>query len=512
MTTSVPSDDSPRAFGLSKSRLAAFEQCPKRLWLAVHRPDVAVVDAGAMIRFGVGHEAGAIACSFYPNGVMIGAEPDLGAALESTRALIAAGEVDVIFEATFAHDGILVRVDVLEADGDGGWRVAEVKSSTGVKDYHLGDLATQLWVMSECGIRVSAAVIRHINNGFVLKRLNDYAGLFKDAELGDELDAAIAGRPELVAAARLTLVGAEPAHPRGDHCSRPFHCEFNSYCTRDAPPPPEWPVSLLPHTGKKAAALWAARGISDLRDVPDGALANEVHNRILRATSSGIPYHDHLGAADATGAWAYPRAYLDFETINFAIPRWLVTRPYQQVPFQFSCHVEDEFGRVLHHEYLSVDGRDPRRACAEDLVACCGDTGAVIAYNASFERGCIEGLATLFADLAPALRNIAARLVDLLPVTRAHYYHRDQRGSWSIKNVLPTVAAELDYSALDISEGGSAQAAYLEAIDPATCASRRETLQVALRAYCARDTEAMIVLLRHLTGLPVLEPQAKKQS
>ena len=58
MTTSVPSDESPRAFGLSKSRLAAFEQCPKRLWLAVHRPDVAVVDAGAMIRFGVGHEAG----------------------------------------------------------------------------------------------------------------------------------------------------------------------------------------------------------------------------------------------------------------------------------------------------------------------------------------------------------------------------------------------------------------------------------------------------------------------
>ena len=207
-----------RQHGLSKSRIAAFEQCPKRLWLAVHRSDLAVVDAGAKMRFGVGHEAGAIACSLYPHGVMIEADPDLAAALESTRTLLASGNADVVFEATFAHDGILVRVDIIEKDGAGGWRVAEVKSSTSVKDYHVGDLATQLWVMSRCGVTVSSAAIRHIDNSFVLKHVGDYAGLFIDAALGDDVETAVCGRAEVIAAARLALVGPEPTHPTGDHC------------------------------------------------------------------------------------------------------------------------------------------------------------------------------------------------------------------------------------------------------------------------------------------------------
>ena len=84
--------------------------------------------------------------------------------------------------------------------------------------------------------------------------------------------------------------------------------------------------------------------------------------------------------------WAYPRTWLDFETIAFALPRWVGTRPYQQVPFQFSAHIEAEDASIAHREFLSLDGFDPRRACAEALVAKVPPEGAVIAYNASFER------------------------------------------------------------------------------------------------------------------------------
>ena len=154
---------------------------------------------------------------------------------------------------------------------------------------------------------------------------------------------------------------------------------------------------------------------------------------------------------------------------------------------------------MRHVEFLSLDGADPRRACAEALTAL-PQEGAVIAYNAGFERGVIVKLAAAFPDLAPALDTLAARLVDLLPVTRAHWYHRDQRGSWSIKAVLPTIAAELDYATLEVKDGANAQAAYLEAADPATSANRREALDYALRAYCGRDTEAMVVVARALGG------------
>ena len=138
-----------RRYGLSKSKITAFEQCTRKLWLSRHRPELALVDDGAEARFTTGHQVGDLACSLLPTGVMVEAEPDLAAAVARTRELIDNGWSEPIFEATFEHDGVLVRVDVLSPTS-GGWAMAEVKSSAGVKAYHLGDLATQVWVASKC--------------------------------------------------------------------------------------------------------------------------------------------------------------------------------------------------------------------------------------------------------------------------------------------------------------------------------------------------------------------------
>jgi hypothetical protein len=487
--------DRPRRFGLSKSKITMFEQCPKRLWLSVHRRDLVEHDDGAEARFATGHEVGAIACALLPDGVMIEAEPDLAVALATTRALLDNGHDRPIFEATLQYDGVLVRIDVLEPDGAGGWRMAEVKSSTKAKDYHVGDLATQLWVARNAGVPISSAAIRHIDSSFVLERDGDYDGLFADVDLMAVAEPIIAGRSETVAAARATLAGAEPDTAPGAHCDAPFPCEFAGYCHAALPAGPEWPVSVLPHGGGKR---WIEQGVVDLLAVDPAALTNAVHARVHRATVSGEVYHDVEGARAAMGGWAFPRTWLDFETIGFAVPRWIGTRPYQQVPFQFSAHVETADGVIMHREFLSLDGGDPRRACAEALVEMVPPTGAVIGYNASFEKGRILELAAAFPDLADALSAMAARVVDLLPVTRANWYHRNQRGSWSIKAVLPTIAAELDYAALEVKDGGSAQEAYAEAIAAGCTAERRLALDTALRAYCGRDTEAMIVLARRL--------------
>ena len=114
-----------RSFGLSKSKISAFEQCPKRLWLSVHRPDLAEQDDGANALFSTGHEVGAIARALLPSGVMVEAEPDLSAAIASTQALLDGGHDQPIFEATLQHDGVLVRIDVLEPDG-ARWRDTKI--------------------------------------------------------------------------------------------------------------------------------------------------------------------------------------------------------------------------------------------------------------------------------------------------------------------------------------------------------------------------------------------------
>jgi hypothetical protein len=445
----------------------------------------------------MGHQVGSVACGLLPNGVMVEPLPDLKAALNATRALLNEGHRDPIFEATFEHDGVLVRIDVLEPDGTDCWKLAEVKSSSKVKDYHIGDVATQLWVARNAGLNICAAAIRHIDTSFILQRDGDYVGLFADTDLIEKADLVAERRPELIQAARRTLTGAEPLIEPSDHCNTPFSCEFSAYCNRNSPPGPEWPVTVLPHGGGKK---WLAQGITDVHDIDPTALTNPVQRRVFDATVSGVPYHNDNSARQTVSGWAYPRAWLDFETIAFAVPRWIGTRPYQQVPFQFSAHVEHADGETEHYEFLDLSGSDPRRACAETLVAAVPATGAVVGYNAPFEKKCITDLAATFPDLAEKLFHIASRLVDLLPVTRANWYHRDQRGSWSIKAVLPTIAPELDYSGLEVADGGMAQVAYLEATSPETTAERRRAIDAALRAYCARDTEAMIVLARKLVA------------
>ena len=484
-----------RRHGLSKSKIAAFDQCPRRLWLSVHRPDLAEQNDGTDARFSAGHQVGAVACSLLPDGVMVEAKPDLAAALATTHALLATGGDRPIFEATLEHDGVLVRIDVLEPDGAGGWHMAEVKSSTWAKGHHFGDLATQLWVARNAGVAITSAAIRHIDNRFVLEREGDWNGLFADTDGAALAEPIVAARADVVAAARATLAGVEPDIEPGNHCDAPFPCVFAGHCHAALPTGPEWPVTLLPHGGGKR---WIARDITDLFAVDPTELTSAIHRRVHHATVTGEVYHDVAGARAAMAAWAFPRTWLDFETIAFAVPRWIGTRPYQQIPFQFSAKVETVAGATSHQEYLSLDGKDPRRGCADALVAMLPACGAVIAYNASFERSRILELADAFADLAVPLRAIADRIVDLLPVTRAHWYHRDQHGSWSIKAILPTMVPGLGYDGLAVGDGAMAQSAYLEAIADDCDPSRRSAIERDLRIYCGRDTAAMLLLAARL--------------
>ncbi len=485
-------------FGLSKSKISLFEQCPKRLWLSVHRPELAEETDNVRASFAAGHVVGEFACSLLSDGIMVDADYGLAAAVDRTADLLTNGWDRPIFEATFAHDGVLIRADIIEPR-DGGWHLAEVKNTTGVKAYHIGDIATQLWVMRGCGIDVRSAAVRHLDRSFTLTREGDYAGLYADTPVLAMVEPITARRAEVVAQARATLGGGEPEREPGDHCDDPFSCPFKAYCCRHLPPPPAWPVMLLPDAaGKKVARGLLAQGITCLTQAQPSAMTNAKLARVHAATLSGEAWHDAEAVRRETADWAYPRVFLDFETIQFAIPRWLGTSPFTQVPFQLSAHIEAADGTMDHIEFLAADGSDPRRACAEALAALPA-TGAVIAWNASFERQCLVGLAAQFPDLAPMLQSLADRLVDLLPVARRHYYHRDIRGSWSIKAVLPTLSAIGYDDLVEVKSGTDAQTAYIEAIDPSMEPERAAAIRDALLDYCRRDTEAMVQVLTALT-------------
>jgi hypothetical protein len=443
---------------------------------------------------------GELARAEHPGGVLIGHDTALSEALKQTQAVLAAAPRRPVFEATVRHADVLVRADLL-VPTRGGFHMAEVKSSAEVKPYHLIDVAVQAWVFRGAGVPVASVEVRHIDSGFVYPGGGDYRGLFASGDVEAEVARLEPEVPKWVRDAQAILARPEPVLPTGAHCDDPFECPFKHHCARLAGPAPKHPVTLLPGAkGKRLAEELLVEGFADLRDVPAARIGeDEKLRRIWEVTASGKPYLSPEARTVLAG-WGAPRRYLDFETIGFTVPRWAGTRPFQQVPFQWSCHVEDAGGGLTHAEFLELSGEDPSRACAESLVAALGQTGPIVAYSAAFEAGVIQRLAERHPDLAPPLEAIRARLVDLLPVVREHYYHPEMKGSYSIKDVLPTVAPELAHATLgEVQEGGGAQAAYLEAIAPGTTEARRDELRRSLREYCERDTLAMVRVSRALS-------------
>jgi Domain of unknown function(DUF2779) len=234
--------------------------------------------------------------------------------------------------------------------------------------------------------------------------------------------------------------------------------------------------------------------------VPAKRLTDELHRRVFDATCSSLAFFD-LGATAELRQCALPYSYLDFETISFSVPEIIGTRAFEQLPFQWSVHVEDVPGDVRHGEYLAIESFGDFEALASALIAALPADGPIFAYNAGFEERVLLRLAELVLLHAAALRAIAGRLVDLLPVTRAAYYQRDMRGSWSLKSVMPTIAPELGYEHLGaVQEGDGAQLAFLELRSANVNPERAQTLRSALLRYCAHDTWVLVILRRFLCG------------
>ena len=480
---------------LSKSKILLHRQCPKRLWLKTHHPELAEVDQAAEARMRDGNVLGDIARQLYPGGDFIDTL-DRSDALTRTAEDLADGQ-SPIFEAAFLHGDVLIRADLMLPDAD-GYRLVEVKSSTSVKPYHLDDIAVQTWVMHQSGCVPSCCAVAHIDNTFVYPGGGQYQGLLKEVPVDEDVQERLASVPEWVSAAQKTLAKRkEPAILPGEQCNTPFPCDFIHYCS-----PPEtdveFPVEILPY-GKKLAAELRTTGYRDLRDVPADKLTNPKHQRVHRVSCSGKAELDQA-ATKTVKKLAYPRYYLDFETIAFAVPIWAGTSPYKQIPFQWSCHVEHKNGRLTHHEYLDISGKDPRRSFAETLLESVGKKGPIVVYNAPFEGSRMRELAAEYPDLASQLLAAVDRLFDLLPLAREHYYHPAMKGSWSIKAVLPTIAPELSYDNLTVAHGGMAQEAYLDLIGAKLTTAEKAPLEAALLAYCEQDTLAMVKVLHRFAG------------
>ena len=489
---------------LSKRRVLAGLQCHKRLYLQLTAPDLAAAPSAALrFLFEQGGAVGALARQAFPGGVAVDVAPDqLDAALSRTAALVRDPAVPAIFEATFRHDDVLARVDVLARAAGGGWRLIEVKSGTGIKSHYLQDAAIQRRVLAGCGLEVEAATVMRVNRDYVYEGgALDATRLFTAHDVTVELRELEAELPGLLAGVRGALAGeAPPAIVPGRQCRTPWVCEFYDHCNVLRP---DDHVAHLPGLRGRRLAELLARGIARVGDLPDDIALEPRQELARRAVLEGrARVTDDLGHELA--ALGYPRAFMDFETLAPALPRFAGMRPYDAIPFQWSLHVVRAPGaEPEHHDFLAADTRDPRRRFLETLAEAVGDRGPIIVYS-GFESRTLTDLGRWLPDLAPAAERIRARLWDLLKVMRGHVYHPRFRGSFSLKQVLPALVPALSYDEMEVAEGSAAGPTW-DGLVRGRVEGRLEPAEAmrverALRDYCGQDTRGLVEVMRALEG------------
>jgi hypothetical protein len=441
-----------------------------------------------------GIRVGQLARNYVPGGLVIDLPYNAyDERIRLTRQALEDG-APAVYEASFRADGVYVAVDILKRDTH-GFRLIEVKSTTSVKDHHIPDVAVQAHVLRQNGLDLVGTEVMHLNCECAYP---DLSNLFTRSDVTEAAGAIEESVPRWVAQQIGMLQGPIPDVPIGPHCTMPYECPFMARCWPTLPP---HHVSTLYAMRRRALEL-DEQGYRTIYDLPENVFLGPIADRQRRAVQEGrIIVEPTL--ARALDVFVSPIAFLDFETVSLAVPVWEGCHPYDTVPIQFSCHVQEADGRVTHHEWLAEGPKDPRPALAERLVQACESARTVVAYNAGFERGCIEQMADALPALATPLRSIVARLADLLPVVRNHVYHPDFGGSFSLKSVLPALVPDLRYDGLAIADGGTASLELErllfngEGLEP----EARERLRSDLLRYCHQDTCGLVKLLERLRQL-----------
>lgn len=486
-----------KEFVISKTRYLAGLQCLKLLWHHFHdKSKFPPLDSHTQAIFDQGHEVTAMAQTLFPGGIEIKGHEDYDAILRKTQELLPKRKP--LFEPAFSAKNIFARSDILNPNKDGSWGIYEVKSSTQTKDVHLPDLAFQKYCYESAGLKIKKCHLILVNNQYVRRGKIDPKQLLSIEDVTEEVV------PHFVQVAKniktMLKVLAEKSCPDikiGSQCSAPYQCPLTDHCWKFLP---EENVFILSRMDKKRGFALIESKVLNLKDVPETFKLTDNQRIQWQAHRSGKPHKDLDEIKGFLAQLKFPIYFLDFETVNPAIPFYDLSRPYQNVPFQFSLHILPGWGKKTeHHGYLAAGTEDPRPELMDRLKKLIGPKGTVLSYNMSFELARIKECAEAFPEYQPWVDGIVTRFMDLIvPFRSFYYYDPKQMGSTSIKYVYPALTSG-HYEGLEIADGGMASLQFAR-ITFRDGISEEEKAKVrnGLETYCKLDTQAMIDVLQVL--------------
>ncbi len=486
---------------LSKSLYTKGIQCSKALWLKKYKPSVLTPpDEAAQAIFDTGNIVGDFACKLFPNGKEVPYSKNYDEMIATTKQWLDDG-ISTLYEATFNFFGILVMVDILTIS-NGEVSIYEVKSSTEVKEIYLHDVSVQYYVLQNLGFKIKSANVVHINNEYVRGDELDINQLFKIVDVTNEAITMQSNIPYLLKEFETYLNDKEnePNIDIGKHCHNPYVCDAKEYCWKVQREIPDYSIFNIFNLGSKKQIELYNQGIINIEDIPTSFDMTANQLQAVENYKSKSTFIDEENIKTFLQNLTYPIYHLDFETYQQAIPQYKGLKPFEQIPFQYSLHIEYEDGTLVHKEYLAQDSVDSRYDIAQKLCNDIPKNVTVLAYNISFEKSVIKRLATLFEEFSEHLLAINNNMQDLMiPFQKKWYVTPSMNGSYSIKYVLPSLVPEFEkaYKELDgVQNGSQAMNAFakLSLLDE----NEKQKLRNSLLEYCKLDTLAMVKILERL--------------
>lgn len=494
---------------LTKTDYLIHKDCAKNAWLKVHKPDIyfskplSVFDQGIIE---TGNEVDELARDLFPGGILL---TDRNVSKE-TKKLVEA-KTPVIYQPVFETNLYKMICDILVWNQVANcYDLYEVKASNSgdekkAKDnLYANDIAFQYLVLKELNVPIGKLFLVRLNNEYVRGEDINISQLFTKEDFTEKVKKiAEAVESEMKIAQEFISHEKEPF----GSCTclvkgRSAHCTTFSYSNPQVPEYSVHDISRIGQSKKKLAALIDS-GIFSINDVPQDFELSEKQRNQVDAAQLGKTFIDEEKIADFLTEISHPISFFDYETFPAAIPRFPGYRPFNQIPFQFSLHIFNQGEKEpAHAEFIFSENENPDKAVIDALKKHLPGKGSVLVWYKPFETGRNKELAERNPEHRAFLEDLNGRVIDLRDIfTEQHFVHPGFKGKTSIKNVLPVLAPELSYKALDIQEGATASDTWNKIMRNEFTGEEATEKIKNLLEYCKMDTYAMFAIWKYLSNL-----------
>ncbi|MHB8279790.1 MAG: DUF2779 domain-containing protein [Candidatus Humimicrobiaceae bacterium] len=520
---------------ISKSKYVAGLQCHKYLWYLINDPQaIPPFDEATQFRFQQGHDVGNLAKSLFPGGIEIEHGIDIEAELAKSKELVfgksgvaadvtadpmadsATGTISNIskipkertplFEPSFTYKNAFARPDIIEPSGPDSWNIIEVKSASSIKDINKHDISFQKYCYEGAGLKINKCYLMYLNKDYIRQGPIDPHQFFVMDDVTAEAEIF---KPSVEQNINLMLEAISqktcPEISIGKNCYNPYDCPLKQICWSCLPKNNVFEL----YRGKDIACYFYQNGISAISEIKETSMLNDIQKMQYRAVKENCVFIDRDSIGLFLRKLKYPLYFLDFETLATAIPLFDGLKPYQNIPFQFSCHITQTPDCKPENLYFLAGDKssNPRIGFLGSLKKALGydnspATGSILVYYESFEKNILKELAIVFPEHNWWIEDATERIVDLYePFGKFYYYNCQQKGSASLKNVLPALTG-ISYDDMEIKNGQQASIRYLNITflkdEKEQDKAQVEKIRKDLLDYCGLDTEGMIFILREL--------------